>query len=370
MKAFIEPDYTWSNLNISATLAEFLCAPNSLPVLPSVSAELKRNYKNIVFICFDGLGIHPLKMNLPESDFLRQNISMSLLSTFPSTTTNATKSLLFNKYPLEHGWFGWSMYFKELNRNVDIFLNKDSITKEDVNVNKFLLGNFDYYFDMANSDYSVNTVFPPYVVIAHPERNTVINTLEELALAVKSICGRNGKQFIYAYLGEPDYTMHFDGVSGNKTTLIFKSISDTVKDLYDSLDDTLLIITADHGQIDVEGYVEFYNDRELMGMLKVPSYMEARAPAFIVKDGVSKNFERHFKERYSDDFILYRSEELVTKGYFGEWGDKTHLLGDYIAIGTYTHKQALFSPLQTRYKGHHTSLTEEMEVPLILLGKK
>ncbi len=369
MKKFIEPDYTRSNLNISATLTEFLGAPNRLPILPSVSAELKRNYKNIVFICFDGLGIHPLEMNLPESDFLRQNITQTLLSTFPSTTTNATKSLLFNKYPLEHGWFGWSMHFKELNTNVDIFLNKDSITKEDILVSKSPLGNFDYYFDMANSDYSVNTVFPPYVVIAHPERNTAINTLEELSLAVKSICSREGKQFIYAYLGEPDSTMHFDGVSGTETTLIFKSISDTVKDLYDSLDNTLLIITADHGQVDIEGYVEFYNDRELISMFKVPPYMETRAPAFIVKDGYAEDFEKHFKGHYSDDFVLYRSEELVKKGYFGEWGDKAHLLGDYIAIGTYTHKQALFSPLQTRYKGHHTSLTEEMEVPLIMLGK-
>ena len=46
------------------------------------------------------------------------------------------------------------------------------------------------------------------------------------------------------------------------------------------------------------------------------------------------------------------------------------MLGDYLAAGTYTHKQALLTPKSTRYKGHHTSLTEEMEVPLILLGRR
>lgn len=44
-----------------------------------------------------------------------------------------------------------------------------------------------------------------------------------------------------------------------------------------------------------------------------------------------------------------------------------YLLGDYIALGTYTHKIALLTPHSKRFKGHHTSMTEEMEVPLILL---
>ena len=65
---------------------------------------------------------------------------------------------------------------------------------------------------------------------------------------------------------------------------------------------------------------------------------------------------------------MYPSAQLVAEGYFGARGDKADLLGDYIAVGTYTHKQALLTPNSTRFKGHHTSLTEEMEVPLILLG--
>ena len=67
--------------------------------------------------------------------------------------------------------------------------------------------------------------------------------------------------------------------------------------------------------------------------------------------------------------MLWKSADLVAKGYFGDRGDKADFLGDYLAVGTYTHKQALLTPNSTRYKGHHTSLTEEMEVPLILLGK-
>ena len=369
MKDFIMPDYKRCNLNISATLAEFLGAPNRIPTLPVIKKELSKNYKNIVFICFDGFGIEPINRNLPPDDFLRQNIVDTLVSTFPSTTTNATTSLLFNKYPLEHGWFGWSMYYEDINSNIDIFTNRNSVTRTYVDNLSSPLGIFDYYFDNATSEYSINTVFPPYVRVTHPERNTVINTVEDLGNAVQNICGRQGKQFIYAYHGEPDSTMHKFGVTSEVSKQVIKTVSSIVRNLFNSVKDTLFIITADHGQIDVEDYVDLSEDKELMYMLKIYPFMEARAPAFIVKDGKAEAFERYFKEKYNDDFILYSSKELVEKGFFGEYGDKSHLLGDYIAIGTYTHKQAILVPYQTRYKGHHTSLTEEMEVPLIMFGE-
>jgi hypothetical protein len=66
---------------------------------------------------------------------------------------------------------------------------------------------------------------------------------------------------------------------------------------------------------------------------------------------------------------LFKSKELIEQGYFGETGEYGYLLGDYIAIGTYTHKQFISFENMERFKGHHTSLTEEMEVPLILLKK-
>ena len=64
------------------------------------------------------------------------------------------------------------------------------------------------------------------------------------------------------------------------------------------------------------------------------------------------------------------ASEKEKEGYLGNRGDKADFLGDYLAVGTYTHKQALLTPNTIRLKEHHTSLTEEMEVPLILLRKR
>ncbi len=370
MNEYILPDYSKCNLNISSTLAEFLGVDNSKPTLPILKKELEKDYKKIVFICFDGMGIYSMEKNLPEGDFLRENIKEVLVSTFPSTTTNATTSLLLNKYPLEHGWFGWSMYFEDMGRNVDIFPWVDSLTEEPLDYGNCPLDRSAFYFDRSTGDYEINTVFPPYVGCAHPERNTVIGSLCELESAIKAVLDKDGRQFVYAYFDDPDHTMHIHGVSSDEAKTVIEDISKTVKSLYDSSEDTLFIITADHGQIDVEGYVELWEDSNLSDMLKTPPYMEARAVAFAVKDGYKDAFEKYFSEKYSKDFILYPSRELVEKGWFGPEGDKEYLLGDFIAVGTYTHKQAILHGAKRHFFGHHTSVTEEMEVPLILIGKK
>lgn len=367
MKKFIEPEFKNSNLNISATLAEFLGSPNKNATLPILKKSLSKNFKNIVFICFDGLGIHPMKTNLKSDDFLIKNIKQTLLSTFPSTTTNATTSLMTNKLPLEHGWFGWSLYFENLNKNIDIFLDIDSWTKEKVEIENSPLGKLDYYFDNTKTDYNINTIFPNYVKVAHAERNNIFNNQIDFFSNIKKICDKPDKQFIYAYYPEPDHTMHDYGVSSTTSKQLISSISKDMERLFKSTKDTIFIITADHGQIDITGYIELYKDKQLMNMLKIYPFLDGRCPAFLVKDGMHEEFEKYFTSKYDEDFKLYKSQDLIDKGYFGDFGDKAHLLGDYIAIGTYTHKQVCLTPSHNHFLGHHTSLTEEMEVPLIIL---
>ena len=367
---FIKPNWKQCNLNISATLAEFLGAPNTNETLPILKTELSKNYKNIVFICLDGCGINPLKINLSEKSFLRKNIKQVLTSTFPSTTTNATTSLSCNKQPLEHGWFGWSLHFDDINRNIDIYLHSDSQTGERIDYNYPISDNSNCYFNNTNSDYEINPILPVFVKTKNEDIKIIINNEFDLCEKIREICGKRGKQFIYSYLPEPDSTMHDYGVSSIEAKKKIESINNELEKLCNSLSDTLIIITADHGQIDVDGYVEFYKDYEINNFLECIPYLDARTPAFKVKKGKEKLFEQLFNERYGKDFKLFKSSDLISQGYFGYTGDYGYLLGDYIAIGTHTHKLFLSHENAPRFKGHHTSLTEEMEVPLIMISKE
>ena len=96
MRKLIKPDFTKNIVNISATLAEFLGCPNEKPTLPALARALGGEYKNVVLLVLDGLGMYPLERNLGEGSFLRKNVKEVLTSVFPSTTTNATTPIRWN----------------------------------------------------------------------------------------------------------------------------------------------------------------------------------------------------------------------------------------------------------------------------------
>lgn len=370
---YIKPDFNNNIINISATLAEYLGVKTDKPKLPVLQKALnEHNYKNVVFMCFDGMGMYPIEANLLPSGFIRKNIVQTLTSTFPSTTTNATTTLSTCTYPLEHGWFGWSLHIDEIDKNVDVYTGKDSQTGEPVCCKYPMESDEVFYFDNATFDGEISLIAPSYVSTPKNAKRYVADASDDIAAKILEICSKPKKQFVYAYCPQPDTAMHGLGVSGNKTVkLMFLYMESHIAKLAAAAKDTLFVITADHGQIDVAGKVEFWRDKELCDMLLCPPYLDARTPCFRVKPQCKADFERIFTARYSDDFILRKTDELIEEGYFGPYGNKGYLLGDYIAIGTFTHKIFVGSePCDDfSFAGHHTSTTEEMLVPLIIIKR-
>lgn len=364
----IKPDWKNNILNISATFAEFLGAPNDNATLPILAEQLKKDYKNVVYICFDGMGINPLERNLPQDDFLRRHIVQVLTSTFPSTTTNATTSLCTNKLPLEHGWLGWSLHFDEVGRNVDIFLNKDSQTGEELVFESPLEDYRDgYFYHGTRDDYKIRTVNPKYVHCKE-EYNTIVETIEEFFDAIGRICNEDGKHFVYCYCPQPDGCMHENGVTCPETKLLLKQISDGMRHLSENTEDTLFVVSADHGQVDIAGYINWKDEAELNEMLECPPFLDSRSPCFRVKKGMKRKFAKLFRKKYGEDFVLFPTKYLVKHNYFGDRGKYAYLLGDFVASGTYTHKMLILLKDNPHFhKGHHTALTEEMLVPLIFI---
>ena len=130
MKNIIYPNYNCCILNTIATVMKYYGLPCEYTVLPELEAALAKKYKTIVLMVFDGMGIDALEKNLKPTDFLNQHIKSELTSVVPSTTTAAMTAYYAGKSPLEHGWLGWSLYFKEYGRYIDTFINTDSHTGE------------------------------------------------------------------------------------------------------------------------------------------------------------------------------------------------------------------------------------------------
>lgn len=366
---FIFPNYQKNIINISSTFNKMLGNSNDIPTLKKLEDYLSKGYKNVVFIIFDGFGIHPIKMHLNKNNLLRKNIKQILTSVFPSTTTNATTTLMSGDYPFNHGWFGWSIYFKELNRAVDVYVGKDSYTGENVDYDfaKNKLPFSPYY--KTNKNYEVNKVLPIYVKDGVEKNNYTYSNDEEMFEKIKECCKKEGKQFIYSYNGQPDATMHDYGVGSNEAHDIILKLVSLVEKLKDEVDDTLIVITADHGQVDIDGYIEIYKNEELLSYLERPMTLEPRATSFKVKENKKEEFKKLFNKCYKKDFKLYDVDYLINKGVFGPINERNReLLGDYIAVCK-NNKQFLFKEDSNRFKGHHTSLTKEMLVPLIIIEK-
>lgn len=364
---FIKPDFENNIINISATIAAFLDCPNDKPVLPALEKRLKKGYKNVVFVILDGLGINPLQKNPAEGAFFIKNTIQTLTSVFPSTTTNATTTCLSDKYPMEHGWFGWSLYFEELGRAVDIFPEVDSQTGEAIEPGyvKRRLPTEPFY--NGAESYITNVVVPEYFDDDFDNRYEW-KSVGEIFGYIAQICKKEGKQFIYTYCSEPDSTMHRYGVSSPEAKQIIGFLNDGFEKLCEECRDTLFIISADHGQTDVDGCIEIYRDEELLATLEWPPYLEARATAFKVKPAHRTKFIEIFNKKYGEDFELFETEELIKNNYFGGNIVNEHaaLLGDFIAVGK-TNKIFKLHERGHEFKGHHTSLTEEMLVPLIVV---
>ena len=122
-------DYNNSIVNLACSILEYFGAESEHSTLKEVDELLKYQYKNVVILLFDGLGVDTLQYHLSENVFFRKNLIKEYSSVFPPTTTSATTSIESGLTPLEHGWLGWSLYFSEINKIVNAFINTEKDTE-------------------------------------------------------------------------------------------------------------------------------------------------------------------------------------------------------------------------------------------------
>jgi predicted AlkP superfamily pyrophosphatase or phosphodiesterase len=126
--SIIYPDYTHSILNLASSILHAYGAPFGHPTLPSLDAVLAENHKNRIFLILDGMGSEFVRRQLEPDGFFRRCQVDELTSVYPCTTTAATTSMLSGLSPLEHGWLGWSPWFREYGRILDVYLDRDSLS--------------------------------------------------------------------------------------------------------------------------------------------------------------------------------------------------------------------------------------------------
>lgn len=362
-----KPDYQNSGLNVIASISGHLGLP--LPHaahrgLDDILAE--RPYKNIVLALLDGMSMEILRTHLPEDAFLRRYAAMTLTTVFPSTTPNVTSCLETGLSPREHGWLGWTLYFDQIQKPVDIFIN---------------LSNGEPAADYHVADRFIprEMIFPKITAAGQAEANCIsqftddihINTLDEALDKVLCLSGDEKRRYLYVYWGEPDHSMHTLGYDHPKITEIMTELNAKMEKLADELPkDSLLLVTADHGMINAR-HLYLEDAPEVEEMLVHPPTIEMRASSFHVKPEYRDAFPEAFRKAFGENFLLIDRESFI-RDYLGDGSVRPQVydfVGDYMALATdldsICHRHADF-----KLTGMHGGLTEqEMLVPLITFKK-
>lgn len=363
-KKVVFPDYNNSLVNLSSSILKAFDVAPVETTLDRVDELLSKDYKNIVLLLLDGMGISTMEKLLDKEGAFRSHLLFPYSSVFPATTVAATTSVLSALSPLSHCWLGWDNYYPDLNENVTVFLNRVQGT-ERIAASFRVAEHYTPYksiISLINENGGKAFYSSPFVT---PYPRTLDAVLERIGF----LCKKEGRKLIYAYWTEPDHILHECGSESMAVKDELRMIEDKVSSFASSLSDTLFLVTADHGHIDAEGvYITEYP--EIMDtLLRLPS-LEPRTPNFFVKEGMKEVFKERFLDRFGDDFVLLDREEVIEKKLFG-WG-KEHplfkeMLGDYMAYSK-SNKTLFF--YGEKLKSMHGSMTEdEMIIPLIVFGR-
>ena len=362
MKTFF-PDYNNCLSNLTNSILKYYGLKTHHKTLDKLDYILnEKEYKNIVLILYDGMGTNLLKRNLKEEDFLNRHKELDINAVFPPTTTASTTSILSGLNPNEHGWLGWDLYFKEINKVVTMFTNTLKDTEKVISEESISEKTYPYISILEAIKTKVNTIG------LFPFKETLYTDIKDMNEKIIKTCQNNKKNFIYAYYENPDHIMHKTGNNSKQTKDTFKMINKESENLCKNLKDTLVIITADHGHINSEP-ITLKDYRDIFECLDRNTSIEARACSFKIKKGYEQKFKKLFNQYFSKDFNLYSKEEVIKLKLFGIGENNKNFedsIGDFLAVAT-TNKYFRYDENSKKFLSQHAGITEdEVVVPIII----
>ncbi len=376
----VMPNYEHCILNTITSILKHYNVETHHKSLPLLDEKLKKNYKNVILLVMDGMGEHILN-NISPNGFLNKNKVDVLTSVFPSTTTAALTTYYAGKPPYETGWIAWSQYFREYGRAIDMLKHTesykgDSLENADMNVFETVV-NFKTIFEQikeASPETEVFEVMPEYS--DRRAKNSIkANNIDEIIDTLKILLKLPGQNFIMAYSDNPDYLLHKYGTDSIEAKEYLLDAELKIKEFAEKLDDdTIIIISADHGHKNIEKAYSTRDYPEILECLITPPSLESRTVSFWVKEEMKDTFVKRFNEHFEEEFWLMTREEFLNKNLLGH-GEKhkkiDDFLGNYVAVsvaGSMIRLETFLIEGKKVKKSTHCGLTrEEMEVPLIIL---
>lgn len=324
MKNLFDPNNCLVNLS-SSILRHYHVNPYH-PSLSSLDKVLDKTDKRICLILLDGLGSHIRKVYSDNCKDLNCHFLTQITSVFPPTTVAATTALLTARFPSETGWLGWTEQFPQYERAVTMFPSTfEQEPKETTPESTYSLLPYETIFPILEEK-GIKTAQVKSFLLNDPLPSTFLKATEE---------SLNDNDFIYTYSSEPDSSLHKYGVGSKEVASVIQEFNDGIASLAEKHKDTIFIVIADHGHLNIKDYkIDEYDD--FYSLLRIKHFAcEPRAAFFYVKEGKENEFKVSALKHYGEHFYVLSKEEVIENHIFG-YGEPCKgfesLLGDFVLI--------------------------------------
>lgn len=360
--------------------------PSVLAVL-GVAGETDRvglaldGVRKIAVLLIDGMGTELVAARREVAPFLAEQPGRSLTAGFPSTTAASLASLGTGVPAGEHGIVGYllavpghdrlmnPLKWRLMGQGPKVDLLKEVVPEQFQPVTTA--------FERAAVDgVSVTQVAPMYQAGSGLTRAALRGgefrptfSSGDLVDGVIGALSSGDRCLVYAYHGDLDMTGHVRGPASESWALELAQIDLTIRLIAERLPpDAALIVTADHGMVQVDDPVDFDTRPELQaGVRRLGG--EPRARHVYTEPGAESDVASVWRELLGPDFTVLTRAEVIGHGWMGPTVHPrvAPRIGDVMVVSNADRAvtRSAAEPLQSQLIGHHGSLTAaEMLVPL------
>jgi hypothetical protein len=400
-KELIEPRYQGGSiLNILPSIARLLnLADFQHPTLaPELLSPLQKEPQNIILVLMDALAYHRLDNWLAEDQDLSwhqlrdQGVYAPLTSICPSTTSAAITSYWTDSAAIEHGILGYEMWLKEFGIVANMIEHKPiayrsggGLTSAGFDPENFLpvqpiAGQLiDQEIEVhAFQHYAIINSGMSQMFLGQATRHP-IGTAPDLWISIRELLESrtSNRKYIWAYWSQLDSISHLHGPDSERAQAEFFSFSNAFEsNFWNQLSQpqkerTLVILTADHGQITTNPKAEEYqlhNHPQFTEMLHLLPTGENRLTYLHVKPGKIDAVKAYIDHTWPEGFAVFDAETFLEAGWFGsgeEHPDLKDRLGDLI-VAARGDAYWWWAPKPNPLIGRHGGFSaQEMIVPFL-----
>ncbi len=403
----IKPNYDSACFShLPALVKDALVGGATSPLTPGLLSDSQQKYDKVVFFLIDAFGWRFLEEFGDRYPFLQHFIKhgkvSKLTSQFPSTTTAHVTTLFTNQVVGQHGAFEWQYYEPKLDEMIVPLLYSFSGEEQpellrgvDIDPSEILPNST--FFETLQAEGVTPWIFQDNTYLrstysAMMTRGAKASGYKTLAEALVNLRLRVNKTpapaAFFLYIDTFDATLHRYGpgspqVEAEADAMFTIMDRAFLQQIDGAFENTLFMITADHGQMEVDPKTTLYLNQtpqfpKIRKLLKENRRGKVLAPGGSPRDmflyvqepmlGEAKALVASAVQGRAD---VYTIDELIEEGLFGPQPLSPTFLSRVGNLVILPHKYETVwwyekDRFEQKFRGHHGGLSpEEMEIPFL-----